>query len=117
MIGAFAVTFGITSMYMCIAFGVIGYILKKLKYPPGPFLLSLVLFPSLETTSRQALVISGGDFSIFFRGPLAITFMVLSVLAFVYPLVKDKIISKKNALADTIKGVDALEDAIDSDNG
>jgi len=97
MIGAFAVTFSVTAMYICIVFGILGYIMKKLNYPVGPFLLSLVLFQTLETTSRQALVISGGDFSIFFRGPISITFMVLAILSFGYPLIRDRISSKKKA--------------------
>jgi putative tricarboxylic transport membrane protein len=102
MIGIFGITYGTTSMFYCIIFGILGYVFKKLKYPPGPFLLSLVLFEKLEVNCRQALTISGGDFSIFIRGPLSITFIVLSILAFGYPVVKDKIASKRNALANTM---------------
>jgi TctA family transporter len=65
---------------------------------------------------RGFFILSNSRYDIFFRGPLAITFMVLSILAFIYPLVKDKITSKKGALADTIKGVDGLEDALDRDS-
>ncbi len=116
MIGTFAISYGTAKMYICVGFGILGYIFKKLKYPPGPFLLSLVLFPKLEVTFRQALIMSKGDFRIFFRGPLAITFLLLSVLAFVYPLMKDRIASKKGSLADAIKGVESLENALDRDN-
>ena len=115
MIGVFAISYGTSKMYFCVVFGILGYIFKKLKYPPGPFLLSLVLFPKLEVTFRQALSLSGGDYNIFLRGPLAVTFLVLSVLALVYPLVKEMIASKENSLAETIKGVDALEDALEKE--
>jgi putative tricarboxylic transport membrane protein len=117
MIGVFGVTYGIPQMYVGVLFGVLGYFFKKLKYPPGPFLLALVLFPKIEISFRQALTLSVGDYGIFVRGPIAITFIALSVFAFVYPLIKDKITAKNSALSATLKGIDALEDAVGGDNG
>jgi putative tricarboxylic transport membrane protein len=115
MIGIFGVTYGITQMYVGVLFGILGYFFKKLKYPPGPFLLALVLFPKIEISFRQALIFSRGDFRIFLRGPIAITFIALSVFSFAYPLIKDKITSRNSALAATLKGIDALEDAVGGD--
>ena len=115
MIGVFAISYGTEKMYFCVAFGVLGYLFKKLKYPPGPFLLSLILFPKLEVTFRQALSLSKGDYTIFLRGPLVVTFLALSVLALVYPLVKEKLSAKGSSVANTIKGVDALEEALEKE--
>jgi len=99
MIGTFAIAFGITKLYLCIIFGILGYAIRKLNYPSGPFLLGLVLFPKFEVTFRQALVMSKGDYTIFFRGPLTITFISLSIFAFTYPLIKRRALAKKSASA------------------
>ena len=59
-----------------IAFGVIGYVLKKLDYPLAFFLLAMVLGNMLETSFRQSMAISRGELSIFFERPFSGGLMV-----------------------------------------
>ena len=60
------------------AFGVIGYAFRKLDCEPAPLLLGLVLGPMLEENFRRAMVLSGGDWSIFVERPISLGFLVLA---------------------------------------
>ena len=45
-----------------VVFGLIGYVLRKLEFDPGPLLMAFILTPLLENNMRQSLMLSGGDF-------------------------------------------------------
>jgi putative tricarboxylic transport membrane protein len=59
-------------------FGVLGYAFRKLDCEPAPLLLGLVLGPMLEENFRRALVLSGGDFSVFVTRPISLGFLVVA---------------------------------------
>ena len=69
-------------------FGVFGFLLKKFHFEPAPLVLALVLGPMLEDNLRQALIISQGNFSIFINRPLSVAFLVVSLSALLFPLLK-----------------------------
>jgi putative tricarboxylic transport membrane protein len=70
-------TFDIISL---IAFGVFGFLLRKLGFESGPLLLAFVLGPIIERSLRQSLLISGGDFSIFVQKPISAVLIILFAL-------------------------------------
>ncbi|MFQ5828680.1 MAG: tripartite tricarboxylate transporter permease [Candidatus Methylomirabilia bacterium] len=84
VVGAYVLSSSIFDIWVTLAFGVLGYLMRKFGYPAAPLLIGFILGPLLETNLRQALVISAGDFSIFVARPLSLTFLVLSVAAIVY---------------------------------
>lgn len=49
-------------------------------------MLALVLGPMIENNMRRALTISNGDFSIFVTNPLSLTFLIVTLLWLVVPL-------------------------------
>jgi TctA family transporter len=59
-------------------FGIIGYAFRKLDCEPAPLLLGLVLGPMLEENFRRAMVLSGGDWSVFVRRPISLGFLLLA---------------------------------------
>jgi putative tricarboxylic transport membrane protein len=63
-----------------IAFGVLGYVLRKLKFEAGPLPLAFILGPMIESSMRQSLLLSGGKFSIFVTRPISLTMMVMFAL-------------------------------------
>ncbi len=71
-----------------VAFGVLGYILKKLEYPLAPIVLGLILGPMLEKALRTTMQLSGGHLSILFTRPIAATFMGLAMLVLLSPLLR-----------------------------
>jgi TctA family transporter len=52
-------------------FGVVGYIFAKLGAEPAPLLLGFVLGPMMEENLRRAMLLSRGDWSVFFTRPLS----------------------------------------------
>jgi putative tricarboxylic transport membrane protein len=65
--------------------GVFGYGLRKFGLDPAPLVLGLVIAPILELSLRQSLIMSNGNYLIFFQRPIALVLMgvcaVLLVLA------------------------------------
>ncbi|MGZ5584483.1 MAG: tripartite tricarboxylate transporter permease [Usitatibacter sp.] len=69
------------------AFGLMGYLMRKLDYPTAPLVLGLVLGDSMERALRQSLMMSQGDASILFR-PIPAVLLTLAALLFLAPLFK-----------------------------
>ncbi len=58
------------------AFGALGYVLLKLDCEPAPLLLGYILGPMLEDNLRRALVLSRGDFTVFFTRPVSLAMLL-----------------------------------------
>ncbi|MCC7426275.1 MAG: tripartite tricarboxylate transporter permease [Alphaproteobacteria bacterium] len=61
----------VAAVVLAVIFGFVGYALRRMEFDLGLLILSFVLGPILERSVRQALTISGGDWSIFARGAIA----------------------------------------------
>ncbi len=75
---------------------IIGYVMRKLNYPPAPLVLALVLGPMVERSLRQSLTISHGDIGIFFFRPISATLMTVAMLSLFAPLLRLMWIRYKN---------------------
>lgn len=80
-IGAYSLNSSLADVYMMLLFGVLGYVLTKAGFPTHPFVLAMIIEPVLETSFRQSLSISGGDYRIFVSSPIAV--VLLSVVGLV----------------------------------
>jgi putative tricarboxylic transport membrane protein len=87
-VGAFTVNNNLFDVWMMVGFGVLGYLMTKLKYPIVPLVLGLVLGRLAENSLRQALTISGGSLSIFFERPICVVFLSLALLGYLTPLIR-----------------------------
>jgi putative tricarboxylic transport membrane protein len=83
MIGPVPVSFGLG---LLLAFGLLGYVLRRFHYPIAPVVVGLILGPMAEKSLRQALQISQGDPTALFRSWIAITLWILAIAAVVVPL-------------------------------
>ncbi len=86
LIGAYTVGNNVQDVYIMILFGILGYLMKRCDYEPAPFVLAFVLGPMFENALRQSLIISGGSPFIFFKRPIAATFLGVSFILLVSPL-------------------------------
>ena len=77
-IGTYSLSSSSGDVLIMTAFGVIGYAFRKFDCEPAPLLLGLVLGPMLEENFRRAMVLSGGDWSIFVRRPISLGFLLLA---------------------------------------
>jgi len=85
-VGVFATDNNVFDMWVMAVFGVIGYIMKKLDYPPAPAVLALVLGPMVEMSLRQSLTISHGNLGVFFTRPISATLTVFAIISLFAPL-------------------------------
>ena len=83
LVGGYAPTQDMHDVWLMLAFGVGGYLLRKLDYPLAPAVLAIVLGPIAEPALRQSLLIANGDPMIFLNRPIAgpITAIALVLLA------------------------------------
>ena len=86
MVGSYAVRNSIFDVMIMIIFGFIGYLMQKIQMPVAPVVFGLVLGPLLEENIRRSLIVSAGDWSVFFERPISLIFILISVLALALPI-------------------------------
>jgi putative tricarboxylic transport membrane protein len=83
-IGVYSINSSWVDVMLAGAFGVLGYILHKLRCEPAPLLLGFILGPMVEENLRRALLISRGDPMVFVQRPISLTFLILTVLLILF---------------------------------
>src|SRR4030042_204094 len=86
LVGAYSVNWSTLDVYIMIASGVFGYLMRKLGYEPAPLILAFILGPMIETSLRQSLLMSQGKLSIFFNRPISLISLILVFLLLITPL-------------------------------
>jgi putative tricarboxylic transport membrane protein len=71
---------------MMLIFGTMGFLMRKWAYEGAPLLLALVLGPKLEVAFRQSLMISHGNFGVFFGRPISMIFLLATIIFLLIPL-------------------------------
>jgi len=85
VLGALAVNNRMFDVWVMIAFGVIGYGFEYARVPLGPFVIGLVLAPMAELQLRAGLMGSDGSFAPMLQSPLAMLFLAVAAIMFVWP--------------------------------
>src|SRR5213075_1525791 len=67
VIGVYEVNNSVVDVWIMLIMGVLGYWLRKFNFDPAPLVLGLVISPILEQSLRQSLIMSNGDYFIFFQ--------------------------------------------------
>ena len=89
VIGSFAVHNTVFDVLLMLVFGLIGYVLLKLDFPLTPMVIAIVLGPLAENNMRRALIMSQGDFRIFFTKPISAIFLTISILVILVPMIRN----------------------------
>ncbi len=79
-VGAYSSNNSLVDVNVMIAFGLVGYLMKKTGFEPAPLVMAYILCPFLEEAFRQSLIKSHGDFSIFFVRPISATILAIAFL-------------------------------------
>ncbi len=87
LVGAYAATLDMGTVWMCLLFGVLGWLMIKFDIPRPPLVLALVLAQLLETSIRQSLLLSFGSLSIFVERPIAAFLLVLVAGSILLPVI------------------------------
>jgi putative tricarboxylic transport membrane protein len=86
VIGVYSVSGNTWDVVLMLAFGAVGYLMRKFEYEPAPLVMAYVLGRLAEESIRQSLLVSRGDLSIFLSRPLALTFLVGALVVALVPL-------------------------------
>ena len=87
LIGVYSVSNAVFDIYIMILFGIVGYLMKKFDYEGAPLVLAFVLGPLMENNLRKSLIMSQGDFSIFFTRPLAAASLIVALFLLASPFI------------------------------
>ena len=68
---SYLVIYALATLPGMLIMGVVGYGLRKFDFDPAPLVLGLVIAPTFELSLRQSLVMSSGNWTIFFSRPIA----------------------------------------------
>jgi putative tricarboxylic transport membrane protein len=71
--------------WLMLAFGVMGWLMKRYDWPAAPMVLGLVLGPLFENTLRQSLTLSHGSGLIFLSRPIAALLLAVALFAVFAP--------------------------------
>jgi putative tricarboxylic transport membrane protein len=87
LVGVYSVSGSLFDVWLLAAFGLGGYLMRKLDYPSAPLILGFVLGAPLERALRQSLMMSDGSLSILVSRPVPALMLSLVVLILLIPLI------------------------------
>lgn len=97
VIGSYALNNSYFDVLVAIAFGLIGYWMRKEDFPLGPMTLALVLGAMIEQKLGGALKLSNGSILPFFTRPVSLVLFVLTLLFIAYSVWGVLKVKKKQA--------------------
>lgn len=84
-IGTYGDNGALFDVWVMLAAGVLGYVMRKYDYEPAPLVVGLVLGPVMERSFRQTLIISGGRPESLWEPPLCMIMWTIAALSIVLP--------------------------------
>jgi putative tricarboxylic transport membrane protein len=88
MIGTYGVRGNVLDIWLALAAGAVGAIMRFSGFPIAPMVIGMVLSPMIEQSLRQGLVITRGSFLAFFERPIALTLILLTVGVLLWPIIR-----------------------------
>ena len=98
-VGAYGLNNRSFDVWVVLFFGVLGYVLQKLKFPTSPIILGIILGPMAETNFRRGLQMFEGNFLMFLTRPITDFFLAATVLMIVLTGLRNARSKRKEAAA------------------
>lgn len=86
VLGAYGVRNNIFDVYVCLLFGVLGYIMKRTNFPSAPLVLGVILGPLAERYFLTSLANYEDNFWIFVERPISGTILALALVFVLWSL-------------------------------
>ena len=97
VVGSYSVRNSTFDVMTMLFFGLIGFVMDRLKIPVAPIILGLILGPMAEASYRRALISSDGDYSIFFSSPISVVTLIITVFVLFSPVIKNLLVKRSSA--------------------
>jgi putative tricarboxylic transport membrane protein len=95
VLGVYTINNSTFDIFLMIAFGIIGYLMKKAGFDPGPMVLAFVLGTIIESSTRRSLLIFGGDATGFLTRPISGTILAIFLVLALLPLIRHVVMSRR----------------------
>ena len=99
LLGAFSINKNVFDVGVCVAFGVIGWLMNKYEFPLSPILLALILGPMCEQNFVRFMDLNHGNFMAITGRPIAVGFFVVAVAVIIFSVYNQSKINKREAEA------------------
>jgi putative tricarboxylic transport membrane protein len=100
VVGSYAIGNNLQDVYTMVIFGLAGYLMKKLNYPPAPLILGLILGPIAETGFRQSQILAKDSVLIYILNNnislILFILTIVSILSAIYLEITQKVNYEKN---------------------
>jgi len=83
--GMYTVNNSINDLWLMLAMGALGYLMRRWAFDAAPLLLALVIGPKMEVAFRQSLMLSHGNFGVFVERPVSLVFLLATFLFLCLP--------------------------------
>ena len=93
-VGIYGISGSSFDLLVMIAFGVAGWVLRKLDVPLVPVILGTLLGNTMENNLRRAVTIDNGNWGTLFDSPLAIALWSIAAIGFILPLFLSKVVKR-----------------------
>jgi putative tricarboxylic transport membrane protein len=88
LIGVYTINNSIFDIWLVIFFGIVGYLMKKFGFEPGPLVLAFVLGALLEESLRRSLLLFGGDATQFAGRPITAVLLFVFIVVILLPVIQ-----------------------------
>ncbi|MFQ3230371.1 tripartite tricarboxylate transporter permease [Reinekea sp.] len=86
-VGIYSISHSPFDLKFMVAFGIAGYLFRKLEIPLVPIILGMLLGPEMEKNLAHAMVISDGNWLVFWQSPLAISIWIIAAAGLILPMI------------------------------
>lgn len=91
MSGVYAIDGSVFDLWIVLAAGVVGYVMRRCGIPMLPMVLGVVLGFLVESNYRRSLVLSRGDYMIFLQDPVSLGLLLAAVALTAYSVWREYI--------------------------
>ncbi|MDA2893546.1 tripartite tricarboxylate transporter permease [Mycolicibacterium sp. BiH015] len=97
LLGVYTINNSTFDIFLMVAFGIVGYLMKKAGFDPGPMVLAFVLGSIIESSTRRSLLIFGGDPTGFVTRPISGVLLAVFVVLAALPLARHLLKSRRES--------------------
>lgn len=105
-LGAYSLQQSLFDVGIMVFFAVLGFFLNRHGYAPAPIVMGLILGELIETALKQSYLIYDGNLFAILQQPIALVFLLLSVVGLCGPLIAKAVGAMRDSQADLLRGND-----------
>ena len=87
-VGAFAQRNSLPDLYVMAAFGLVGFLFERYRFPLAPLILGAILGPLAENNFMTTMVSFDNDWTVFFTRPISGTILALAIAGLAWPVAR-----------------------------